>query len=290
MSKARQQTKSNYMLVEGIASILINITLFIYKYVVGMSLGSLAIMADAWHTLSDCLSSGIVIVGSIYSKRPADQEHPFGHGRAELITSFLIGVMLIFVAYSFGFESIKNFMSKNVANFDNRAIGVMLVSVVSKEALAQFAFFGYRKTDAHSLYADGWHHRSDALTSIVILIGIVFGGSFWWMDSVLTFLISLIILYAGFDVIKGAVKPLIGETLSDDLIESIKNIVSDCGGKGNTTHHFHLHRYGEHAELTFHVLFDGNVTVHDAHEVVTKIEIAVKEKLNMEATIHIETE
>jgi len=290
MSKARQEQKSNYMLVEGLVSIFVNIALFIYKYVVGLSLGSLAIMADAWHTLSDCLSSVIVVIGSFYSKRPADQEHPFGHGRAELITSFLIGVMLIFVAYSFGLESIKNFISKNVANFDNRAIGVMLVSVVSKEALAQFAFFGYRKTDAYSLYADGWHHRSDAFTSGIILIGILFGGSFWWMDSALTLLISLVILYTGFDVIKNAVKPLIGETLNDELIDSIKDIVLEYGGKADTSHHFHLHRYGEHAELTFHVRFEQNMTVYDAHKIVTKIEVAIREKLNMESTIHIETE
>lgn len=290
MLKTRQEQKSNYMLLEGVISIFINIALFIYKYVVGLSLGSLAIIADAWHTLSDCLSSIIVVIGSFYSKKPADLEHPFGHGRAELITSFLIGIMLMFVGYSFGFESIKNFISKNVANFDNRAIGVMLVSVVSKEALAQFAFFGYKKTEAYSLYADGWHHRSDALTSIIILAGIFFGGSFWWMDSVLTFLISLIILYAGFDVIKSAVKPLIGETLNNDLIDSIKGIVLEYDGKADTTHHFHLHKYGEHVELTFHVLFERNTTVYDAHNTVTKIEVAIREKLNMEATIHIETE
>lgn len=290
MLNTKQEKKSRYMLIEGIVSIFLNILLFIYKYIIGISLGSLAIIADAWHTLSDCLSSVIVVVGGGYSKKPADTEHPFGHGRIELITSFVIGLMLMFVGSSFIVEAIKNIFEQNIPNFDNKAIGVMLVSIVSKEALAQFAFFGYRKTGAFSLSADAWHHRSDALTSIVILIGILFGNAFWWMDSALTFVVSLIILYAAFDVLKRAIKPLIGEALSDGLLESIKNIVFQYGGKADTTHHFHLHRYGDHVELTFHIRFEQNTTVYDAHNVVTKIEAAIKEKLDIESTIHIETE
>lgn len=100
------EKKSKYMIVEGVVSVIVNILLFVFKYAVGLMTGSLSIMADAWHSLSDCISSIIVIVGGIFSKRPPDKEHPFGHGRIELITSFVVGIMLVFIGYTFLSEAI----------------------------------------------------------------------------------------------------------------------------------------------------------------------------------------
>ena len=97
----KNEIKSKYMIIEGIVSVVVNILLFAFKYAVGIFSGSLSIIADAWHSLSDSISSIIVIIGGIFSKKPADKEHPFGHGRIELITSFIVGIMLIFIGYTF---------------------------------------------------------------------------------------------------------------------------------------------------------------------------------------------
>ena len=284
------EKKSKYMIVEGIVSVIINVLLFAFKYIVGLLTGSLSIMADAWHSLSDCISSIIVIIGGIFSKRPPDKEHPFGHGRIELITSFIVGIMLVFIGYSFFFFFLKNIMNKKTASFTMIAIIAMIVSILVKEILAQYSFWGYRKSGSKSLYADGWHHRSDSVTSIIILVGILLGKNFWWIDSVLSILVSLVIFYAAFDVIKSSIKPLIGEYPSEETIENIKKIAEEINIDNSdlNLHHFHIHTYGDHSEITFHMRFPKDMTVFDAHEKATVFENAIRNKLGIEPTIHIE--
>lgn len=282
------EKKSKYMIIEGIVSVVVNILLFAFKYAVGIFSGSLSIIADAWHSLSDSISSIIVIIGGIFSKKPADKEHPFGHGRIELITSFIVGIMLIFIGYTFFAEAIKNLLSKRTANFNKAAIIAMIVSIIIKEILAQYSFWAYRKSGAKSLYADAWHHRSDSITSIIILIGILIGKNFWQSDAILSVLVSIVIFIAALDVIKSSVQPLIGEYPSEEIINKIKNIADELKLNCESLHHFHIHIYGSHAEITFHIRFPKDMTVFEAHNMATVFENAIREKLSIEATIHIE--
>lgn len=282
------EKKSKYMIIEGIISVIINILLFAFKYTVGILSGSLSIIADAWHSLSDSISSIIVIIGGIFSKKPADKEHPFGHGRIELITSFIVGIMLIFIGYTFFAEAIKNLLNKQTASFNKISIIAMIVSVIIKELLAQYSFWAYRKSGAKSLYADAWHHRSDSITSIIILIGILIGKNIWQLDAILSILVSIVIFIAAFDVIKSSVKPLIGEYPSEEIINGIKNIAGKLNLNGDGLHHFHIHVYGAHTEITFHIRFPKDMTVFEAHNLATIFENAIREKLSIEATIHIE--
>ena len=282
------EKKSKYMIIEGIVSVIVNILLFAFKYAVGIFSGSLSIIADAWHSLSDSISSIIVIIGGIFSKKPADKEHPFGHGRIELITSFIVGIMLIFIGYTFFSEAIKNLLSKQTANFNKAAIIAMIVSIIIKEILAQYSFWAYRKSGAKSLYADAWHHRSDSITSIIILIGILIGKNFWQSDAILSVLVSIVIFIAALDVIKSSVQPLIGEYPSEEIINKIKNIADELKLNCESLHHFHIHIYGSHAEITFHIRFPKDMTVFEAHNMATVFENAIREKLSIEATIHIE--
>lgn len=284
------EKKSKYMIIEGIVSVIINVLLFAFKYIVGMLTGSLSIMADAWHSLSDCISSIIVIIGGVFSKKPADKEHPFGHGRIELITSFIVGIMLVFIGYSFFSEAIKNILNKKTASFTIIAIVAMIVSIVVKELLAQYSLWGYRKSGSKSLYADAWHHRSDSITSIIILVGILVGKNLWWMDSVLSILVSLVIFYAAFYVIKSSIEPLIGEYPSEDIIKDINSIANELNinNDNSNLHHFHIHTYGDHTEITFHMRFPKDMTVEEAHDKVSVLEKSIRDKMNMESTIHIE--
>lgn len=282
------EKKSKYMIIEGIISVVINTLLFAFKYAVGMLSGSLSIIADAWHSLSDCISSIVVIIGGIFSKKPADKEHPFGHGRIELITSFIVGIMLIFIGYTFFVEAIKNLLNKQIASFNKMSVIAMIVSIIIKELLAQYSFWAYRKSGAKSLYADAWHHRSDSVTSVIILVGILIGKNFWQLDSILSIIVSIVIFIAAFDVIKSSIKPLIGEYPSEEIIDGIKNIADKLNLNGESLHHFHIHVYGSHTEITFHIRFPKDMTVFEAHNMATVFENAIREKLSIEATIHIE--
>ena len=284
----KNEIKSKYMIIEGIVSVIVNILLFAFKYAVGIFSGSLSIIADAWHSLSDSISSIIVIIGGIFSKKPTDKEHPFGHGRIELITSFIVGIMLIFIGYTFFAEAIKNLLNKQTATFNKISIIAMIVSIIIKEILAQYSFWAYRKSGAKSLYADAWHHRSDSITSIIILVGILIGKNFWQLDGILSIIVSIVIFIAAFDVIKSSVKPLIGEYPSEEIINKIKNIAKELNLNAESLHHFHIHIYGSHTEITFHIRFPKDMTVFEAHNMSTLLENEIREKLFIEATIHIE--
>lgn len=217
------KNKAGYL--EGVVSIIVNTGLFGLKLWAGIVSGSLALTADAWHTLSDSFSSVIVIFGVKLSSKEPDKEHPFGHGRWEQIASIFIGFLLGIIAYGFLKDSISNFQSKESANFGTLAIVVTIISIVLKEALAQYAFYIGRKTGNLSVKADGWHHRTDALSSVVVLIGIFFSDRFWWIDSLLGLIIALMLFYASYEIIKGAIGKLLGEKPSDEIIERVEQII-----------------------------------------------------------------
>lgn len=274
--------------IEGWISTFTNLLLFILKYWAGIITGSIALIADAWHTLSDTISSIIVIITMRYKKKPADGDHPFGHGRVELISALIIGVFLVVVGFNFIVESIAILRSKSSANFGLVAIIVTIVSILAKEGLAQYALWGAKKISSKTIHADAWHHRSDALSSLIILIGILFGTYFWWIDGVLGIIVAMFIFYAAYDILAGAINPLIGEIPDQELITSIKNICAKEINIEVNIHHFHMHRYGDHTELTFHIKMPGEYSLEKAHTVATKLEKLIKNELNIEPTIHME--
>ena len=274
--------------LEGFISTILNILLFGLKYWVGIQTFSVAIVADAWHTLSDSLTSVIVIIGFKVSSKPADKEHPFGHGRAELISSVIIGTLLIIVGFNFLVESIHRFINYQSANYQNLAVIMFIISTIIKEGLAQFSIRAGKKINSYSLIADGWHHRSDAIVSFLILIGIFLGEYFWWVDSIMGIVVSLLIFYTAYNISKNAISALIGEKPDENLISEIRKIANYNISRDVKLHHFHIHTYGNTKELTFHIRLPGDMRLEEAHQVATNLEEKIKEKMDIETTIHIE--
>lgn len=278
--------KSGY--IEGISSIVINTVLFALKFWAGVITGSIALMADAWHTLSDSISSVAVVLAVKLSQRKADREHPFGHGRWEQIASLFIAFLLGIIGYEFLKDSIIRFGKRETVEYGTTAIVVTIVSIIAKELLAQYAFYIARKTGNELVTADGWHHRSDALSSLVVLIGILFAGRFWWIDSVLGIIIAVMIFYAAFEIAKKTITKLLGEEAGLDLIESINSLVKMTYGKDLLLHHFHIHNYVSHKELTLHIKLNKDWTIEKGHQIATEIENMITAELGIDTTIHIE--
>jgi cation diffusion facilitator family transporter len=272
--------------IEGWLSIAGNIGLFVLKYWAGAVTGSVALIADAWHTLSDSFSSVIVLVGIQVSKKPADREHPFGHGRAELIASMIIGMLLVGIAINFFSESIDKLKSHEAVDFGAIALIAVIASILVKEGLAQYAIWAGKKTGSNSLRADGWHHRTDAISSVLILIGIFLGKYFWWIDGVLGIIVAAMIAWAAYEIIRDAVNPLMGEKPPEGLRKQLQSIGHNKLGFDPEIHHIHIHRYGDHIELTFHMNLPPHMTLQQAHNHVVKMEEAIEEELYMTATIH----
>jgi len=279
-------SKEKYLKRQGWTSVFLNLFLFALKYWAGIMSHSLALVADSWHTLSDSFSSVIVLVTAKISKIPADKEHPFGHGRADLIASLIIGVILGVIGFNFFWEGVQRLLHNEAVTYKNSAIVVTIISIVLKEGLAQYAFWASKKSGYETLYADGWHHRSDAISSVVVLVGIFFSKYFWWIDSVLSIVISILIFQATFEIMKRAISPLMGERPNEKLVEQIKIICGEVTGENIHPHHFHIHRYGQHIELTFHIRLNGEMNIRDAHLICKRLEVSIRNKFDYEATIH----
>jgi cation diffusion facilitator family transporter len=291
MTMITNKEREKAQIVEGLLSIFINAALFAVKFWAGIVTGSIAIVADAWHTLSDSLSSVIVVFAAKLASKEPDKEHPFGHGRWELISSIIIAFILGVIGYEFLVTSAERFQNHESAVFGTLAIVVIAVSIGVKEALAQYAFHIGRKTNNAVVTADGWHHRSDSLSSAVVLAGMIvsrFATGLWWMDSVLGIFCALAIFYAAFRIMKEAISKILGEEPEQDLIDKINYEIQQLYGDGLKTHHFHMHNYITQKELTLHIRLDKDMTVEAGHQIASVIENMIREQFGMIATIHTE--
>lgn len=288
MTTPAKKPDSYYSYLGGWISLLVNAILFCLKFWAGVVSGSVALIADSWHALSDSLTSVVVLIGFKVSGKPADRHHPFGHGRAELIGAVIIGLILAMVGTNFLLESISRLNNHETANFGTLALIVTIVSVVIKEVMAQIAIRLGKKIVSRSLITDGWHYRSDAISSSIILAGILVSGNFWWIDAALGLLVSAIIFYTAFELLRDAISPLIGKKPDEELLQKIQEMADKVCNKELHIHNVNVHNYGNHTEMTFHIQLPGNTSLVEAHEISSKLEKTIKEYLKIESTIHIE--
>jgi len=273
---------------EGLVSVILNLLLFVLKYYAGVVSASVALLADAWHTLSDSLTSLVVIFGICLASRKPDKEHPFGHGRWEQISAIIISMLLVIVGIEFIKSAITKFSVHESAQYGLWAYIATILSIVAKEGLARYAFAIARITGNASVKADGWHHRSDALSSLLVLGGLFLNSYIWWIDSALGILISVMLFRVAYGIIKEAVSKILGEEPPEAIIQQMQEIVKQEMGEKAHPHHYHMHQYGDHTEFTLHVKVPGNETVWHAHQLATQVEKRIKQEMNMEITIHIE--
>jgi len=291
VSNRMQDKPHRFGYLEGGLSVVINVVLFGFKYWAGSKSGSVAMIADAWHTMSDTLTSLIILVSFWVVSRPADKLHPFGHGRAESIGAIIIGTLLGVIGLTFFKESILRLQHYQAAEFATLGILVFGVSVIVKEALAQFSFWAGRKIQSHALIADGWHHRSDAIASGLIVIGALAGAYrayLWWIDGVMGIFVSLLILYATYKILNEAVDSLLGERPDPVIVDKITEMVRTSAPSASCIHHLRMHRYGDHIELTLHIKLPCEMNLKEAHDLATQLEKAIKKETNATSTIHIE--
>ncbi len=272
----------------GWISIISNIILFAFKLWAGIISNSVAMIADAWHTLSDSATSIVVIIGLWVSRKKADEDHPYGHGRAENVGAIVISTLLVVIGIKFFIESVNKLISGSVSDFKGSALIIFAVSAVIKEIMAVYAIHTGKNIDSASLQADGWHHRSDAIISVVIVTGVLVGKNIVWLDGVLGILVSLFILYTSYELIRNVSSSLLGENVEPELENKIKVLIKEIEPFVFNVHHLHLHKYGSHSELTLHIVLPADIKLNESHNITKKLELAIKSKFNMDTTIHVE--
>jgi cation diffusion facilitator family transporter len=267
-----------------------NVLLFVFKFWAGLVTGSVALMADAWHTLSDSASSIILLLFYKAASKPPDMDHPYGHGRFRLIASIIIGVILVMIGINFGIEAVKKLISGETTSFGTFAIVITVISMLVKEGMARYSFHAAKKLDSLSLKADAWHHRSDAISSLVILVGILFQGIAWWIDGVLGLLVAVLIIWTAWKIINEAIDVILGRKPDGEMIIKVREIANEVAGFDVLSHHFHLHSYGDHNELSFHIVMHPETPLKEVNHTMCAIRKRVQEELNVEPTIQVDAE
>jgi len=283
-----ESRKAGYIV--GSLSIVINLILFALKYWTGKRTGSVAMVADAWHTLSDTLTSIVVILGFWIAGIPNDEKHPFGHGRAESVGAIIIGTILAFVGIEFVQESIRHLRSREATSFDTLSLIVFGLSVVIKETLAQVSIRVGKANDSRALIADGWHHRSDAIASGLVLVGIIFGSRIWWIDGVLGILVSILIIYAAWEIIKEASHTIMGEKPPESIAEYLAEYSEGDVRQILDIHSLSFHRYGTYKELIFHAVVPDSLTNPESYQLVSVLEKDIERRFGVSATVRTEPE
>ncbi|HHY13886.1 MAG TPA: cation transporter [Thermoanaerobacterales bacterium] len=280
--------RRKYAYLEAFVSISGNFILAIVKVIMGLLLNSISLLADAVHTASDVLTSIVVLIGFKFSSVPADEKHPYGHGRMEFIASFIIAAILIWVGIEFGKTSYVRLISNIPVKGSLPVAGIMVLGGIFKEWMAQFSIELGERTESAALIADAWHHRTDGIASIIVAIAIIASKyGYYKADAILGMGVSALIIYTGIIIAVESGSKLIGEAASEETINSIASYALSIPGVQDV-HDIHVHDYGGHKMISLHIKVDSNLPFVKAHEISSQVEDTIKNKTHCEAIVHID--
>ncbi|MDP6936952.1 MAG: cation diffusion facilitator family transporter [Candidatus Marinimicrobia bacterium] len=273
---------------EGYFSILGNLVLFIVKVIIGILSHSIAVLADAFHSLLDMATSGIVIFGFKISQKPADAEHPYGHGRAETVASLIIAFIIGYIGIEFLKTSVHRIFNEEALIISPWMIFVVSATIIIKEIMARVSLILGDAIDSEALKADALHHKSDVWSSVLVILGLMsaqFG--FTQIDSYMGIGVSLFILYAGFEIAKKAVDDLLGRAPDKEYIEEIKDIATSVNHVLNV-HDIIVHQYGTQKFISLHIEVSDVHTAETLHHIADTVEKEIGESLFADVVTHID--
>ena len=273
---------------QGWISVLVNSVLFILKLLIGIIVGAVSVIADAVHTLSDVVSSIVVIWGFKQAEKPADVEHPYGHGRAEYIATLIIAILLCVAGIEFIEASIDRIQNPEQVAAEWWMILILMVTIILKEITARYAEFLSSKIASGVLHADAWHHRIDAISSIMVVAAMIAGKyGYPVVDGWAGLGVALFLIFTGFEIAKDAVDDLIGKPPTMEDVENIRNIVMSINGVLGA-HDITIHSYGHDKFVSVHVEIDADKSTAEAHDISEEVEHKLHDALGVEPTIHVD--
>ena len=275
-------------MLQGWVSITVNVVLFVLKLVIGIMAGAVSVIADAVHTLSDVISSAIVIWGFKQAQKPADKEHPYGHGRAEYIATLIIAILLCVAGIEFIEAAFKRIRNPQLIEVKWWMVIVLAATIALKEVTARYAKFLSSKVASGTLHADAWHHRTDAISSLLVVVAMIAGiYGYPAVDGWAGLVVSLFLIYIGFDIARDAVDDLIGKPPATEEIETIRNIVMRVDGVLGV-HDITVHSYGQDKFISLHIEIDADRSTAEAHDISEEVEDHLKNVSGVEPTVHLD--
>jgi len=269
-------------------SIALNVVLFALKLVLGLLTSSVALIADGAHSLSDSLTSVVVIVGARVARRPPDARHPFGHGRAEAIATLAIAVLLAAAGLEFGKASVARILEPEPVQAPAWVMVLVVGTMIVKEWLTRFALSLAKLSGSKAVEADAWHHRSDVLSTALVAVGML--GSAWglpWLDGVMGLGVSVVLLKVGYDIVGSAVDSLLGEAPSKQEVAAVRRTAAAVAGVQGV-HDVVIHRYGERRFVSLHVETSDALSAAETHEIAEQVEYAVAPDGHGSVAVHVD--
>ena len=280
--------RGNIGITQGWISIIANLLLFGLKISFGIISNSIALIADAFHTLSDMVSSAVVVFGFKMASKPADKEHPFGHGRAETIAALTISILIGFTGIEFIKTSITRFLDPAAIELSWAVILVVMTTIILKEVLARLSFNLGDKINSNTLIADAIHHRSDMWSSVLVLSA--FGGT--WLgypkaDALMGIGVAVMMIQSAFAIARSAIDDLLGKPVDKKTIKNIKEYAMQVAEVSNV-HDIVVHSYGAHRFISLHIEIAEGKSPESMHEIADNVEKLLSEELEADVITHVD--
>lgn len=281
--------RTRYGVVSSAVGIVCNLFLAVLKFILGLLSHSIAVTADAANNLSDSASSVVTLVGFKLSSKPADREHPFGHGRIEYICALVIAFLVLLVGFELGKTSVSRIMSGESATFSPFVVFGLFISVCVKLWMSVFNKTLGRKISSSAMEAVSADSLSDALATGVTLISII-AAKFTALpvDGYIGILVSLLVMWAGIGIVRDTLTPLLGTAPDPELVKNIHDEIL-AHDKILGIHDLIVHEYGPGKIFaSLHAEVSSTENIMDSHGVIDHIESEVSQKLGIEILIHMD--
>ena len=283
------QVRTAYGTLSSIVGIICNVILFGAKFLIGFLAGSISVMADAFNNLSDAASSIVGLVGVKMAEKPADKDHPFGHGRIEYISAFIVAFIVIQVGFSLFKTSLRKIFHPDDMAFNWISIVFLLMSIGVKLWLALFNRKLGKRINSKVLLATSTDALGDVIaTSSTILSMVVYGILAVNIDGIVGIAVSVVVMFAGVNIAKDTLAPLIGEAIDPKLYQEITNFVESFDGIEGT-HDLIIHNYGPSRSMaSIHAEVPNDVDIEVSHEIIDQIEREAGRRFGMLLVIHMD--
>ena len=283
------KVRESYANLAGIIGIITNSLLFLIKLSVGLLSNSVSILADAFNNLSDAASSIITIIGFKMANKPADAEHPFGHGRIEYITAMVVSFMVMLVGLQFVKTSFQKIITPTPVSFETIPFLLLLISIGFKLWLSRFNKSIGNKINSSTLKATATDAMGDVFTSSTVVISFLIAKfTTLPIDGYIGIIVALAIVYSGYSLIKETLSPLLGEPPDPALVNDIINMVMSYD---NITgiHDLVVHNYGPGRIMaSIHAEIPSNIDIMKIHDIIDTAEREISKKLNIYLVIHMD--
>lgn len=265
----------------AIVAIVANTFLTIFNIIVGMLSGSYALISEGGHTLSDITTTIIAYIGFKIGQKPADKEHPLGHGRAEAISGLVIMLFLTMVAYEIMSGAVDKLINPStITTPDTYAAGMAIFGIFINYIISEYIIRLGKQINSPAIVADGKHQKTDIFSSIAILVGVIVSNlGYPILDPIIGLVIGFLILKTAYGIGKENIDNIMGRIPSQEFVNEIKKVANESSEYAKNAHDIKVDYLGSYATVTLHIEMDKNMTLNDSHKIVHVVQNNIIEKI-----------